>query len=270
MSASDEGQVLSTREGHVTTITLNRPDRANAATIDLGEQLQACVKAADRDPECRVVVLTGAGKAFCAGDDVEAAWQDPRMAEILKGLSGERPPLTPEVEVLLSLSKPAIAAVNGVAIGSGMDLAMACDILIASDTARFSQGYVRMGLMADVLGYWRLPQLVGASRAAQLLMTGEMIDAAAAERFGLVSEVVPADELMSRVGELAGKIANNPPLAVRHIKEGLRRGVGQPASALPELATYVGNGLSRLFATSDHAEAAAAFMAKRPAVFTGE
>ena len=101
-------------------------------------------------------------------------------------------------------------------------------------------------------------------------MTGEIIDSAAAERYGRVSEVVPAGDLMTRVEALAGKIAANPPLAVRYIKEGLRRGVGQPATALPELAAYVGNGLAKLFATRDHAEAAAAFMAKRPAVFTGE
>jgi enoyl-CoA hydratase/carnithine racemase len=121
-----------------------------------------------------------------------------------------------------------------------------------------------------VLGYWRLPQLVGPSRAAQLLMTGEMIDAATAERYGLVSNVVPADELAGVVAELAERIAANPPLAVRFIKEGLRRGAGRPASDLPELAAFVGNGLSRLFATRDHQEAAAAFIEKRPPVFTGE
>lgn len=261
--------VLSERVGNVTTLTLNRPERKNAATIDLGEELQLRVAAADRDADTRVIVLTGAGDAFCAGDDVQT-WNDPRMEDILRGLGGPRAPLTPEVKALLDTGKPIIAAVNGVAIGSGMDLAMACDIIVASDTARFGQGYVRMGLMADVLGYWRLPQLVGPSRAAQLLLTGDIIDAATAERYGLVSDVVPAGELQSTVAALAARIAANPPLAVRYIKEGLRRGAGRPASDLPELAAFVGNGLHRLFASHDHQEAAAAFVAKRPPVFSGE
>lgn len=261
--------VLYERDGHVVTITLNRPDRANAATIDLGEQLQTMFLRADRDPDARVIVLTGAGSAFCAGDDVEGAWQDGRMAEILRELADVRPPLTPEVRTILSVSKPVIAAVNGIAVGSGMDLALACDIIIASDTARFGQSYVRMGLMADVLGYWRLPQLVGPSRAAQLLLTGETIDAAKAERFGLVSEVHPVDELLPAAYRLAARIAGNPPTAVRYIKEGLRRGTARAASELPELATFVGNGLAKLFATDDHREAATAFLEKRQPVFSG-
>jgi enoyl-CoA hydratase/carnithine racemase len=263
-------QVLYAVADHIATVTLNRPDRANAATIDMGEQLQQHMRAADLDDDVRVVVLTGAGDAFCAGDDVEGAWGDPRMAEILAGLGEARPPLTPEVQAILDCRKPVLAAVNGIAVGSGMDMALASDIILASETARFGQAYVRMGLMADVLGYWRLPQLVGPGRAAELLFTGAVIDAAEANRIGLVNTVVPAEELPAAVQKLAKRIAGSPPIAVRYLKEGLRRGTGRPASDLPELAAFVGNGLARLFTTKDHHEAVAAFVEKRKPVFSGQ
>ena len=261
--------VLYELNDHVVTITLNRPERANAATIEMGEQLQTMVLRAQRDPQARVIILTGAGEAFCAGDDVEGAWQDDRMAEILRELGDVRPPLTPEIRTILDCTKPVIAAVNGIAVGSGMDMALACDIIVAAQSARFGQSYVRMGLMADVLGYWRLPQLVGPSRAAELLLTGEVIDAEKAERYGLVSAVHTSEELIPAVTKLARRIAANPPVAVRYVKEGLRRGAGRASTELPELATFVGNGLAKLFATEDHREAATAFLEKRKPVFSG-
>ena len=263
-------EVLYEVDAHVATITLNRPERLNAATFDLGEQLVEAFGLAERDDDVRVIILTGAGKGFCAGDDVEAAWGDPRMADILRDLGGVRPPMTPESTTLLGASKPLIAAVNGVAVGIGVDLAVMCDLRVASEHARFGLFYVKMGLMADLPSYWRLPQLVGQEKAAELLLTGDMIDAAEAHRIGLVSRVVPADELLTTARQLAAKIAAQPPLAVRHIKEGLRRGAGRSYAELGDLATFVGNGLARLFASQDHKEAAAAFMEKRPAVFTGQ
>ena len=265
-------EVLYDVADHVATVTLNRPDRMNAATFDLGEQLLACVARAERDDDVRVVILTGAGKGFCAGDDVEAAWGDPRMAETLAELGSVRPPLTPESSALLGATKPLIAAVNGVAIGIGVDLTICCDFRIASEAARFGLFYVKMGLMADVPSYWRLPQLVGYEKAAELLMTGELIDAAEALRIGLVSRVVPPDELLTAAGELARRIAAHPPLAVRHIKEGLRRGAGRSYTDLADLGTFVGNGLARLFATTDQREGMSAFLAKpkRTAQFKGQ
>lgn len=264
-----QDEVLFEIDAHVATITLNRPDKLNAATFDMGEQLQAALARADADRDVRAIVLTGAGKGFCSGDDVSAAWGDPRMEAITAELGSVRPPLTPEVRMFLDCRTPLIAAVNGVALGIGMDFAVLCDIRIASERARFGQLFVKMGLMADVTGYWRLPQLVGASRAAELLLTGDIIDAAEAERIGLVSKVVPADDLMAEAAALAARIAANPPLAVEHIKEGLRRATGRTIDQLPELGAFVGNGLARLFATDDHREAAAAFMEKRSATFTG-
>jgi enoyl-CoA hydratase/carnithine racemase len=253
----------------VATITLNRPERLNAATFELGEALRQAFACAGADPQVRAVVLTGAGRAFCAGDDVEAAWGDPRMAATLAELAGPRPPLTPEVAAILDCPVPTIAAVNGVALGIGMDLAVACDLIVAGESARFGQVYVTMGLMADVCGYWRLPQLIGPAAAAELLLTGEIIDAARAATLGLASRVVPDDELAPTAAALAGRIAANPPLAVRLVKEGLRRGVGRSRADLDELAAFVGNGLARLFATDDHREAVAAFVEKRAPQFTG-
>ena len=265
---SDE--VLYDLSDHVATITFNRPERMNAATFDMADQLQEALREVDRDPAVRAVVVTGAGRAFCAGDDVEKAWGDDRMAETMRWLGDVRPGMTPEAQMFLECRKPTIAAVNGAAIGIGMDFALLCDLRLASEHAKFSQMFVQLGLMADVTGYWRLPQLVGYAKAAELLFTGDMIDAAEAERIGLVSRVLPADDLLPSALELAGRIAANPPQAVRYIKEGLRRGVGRAYTELPEVSSFVANGLAHLFTTKDHQEAAAAFVEKRRPTFTGE
>ena len=254
---------------HIATITLNRPDKLNAATFEMGEQLRDAFEEARKDPEVRCAILTGAGRAFCAGDDITQAWGNERTDAILKELSGLQPRLTPEVSMMLPFPKPIIAAVRGPAVGIGMDFALLCDIRIASETARLGQLFVKMGLMCDVTGLWRLPQLVGLSRATELLLTGDMIDAAEAERIGLVSRVVPDNELMPEARKLAEKLAANPPLALEYLKEGLRRAVGRSYPELAELGGFVGQGLARLFQTEDHKEAAKAFTEGRAPVFRG-
>jgi enoyl-CoA hydratase/carnithine racemase len=264
-----EGEVRYEVADHVATVTLNRPERMNAATFDMGEQLQAALAEAEADTAVRAIVLTGAGKAFCAGDDVEKAWGDERMAETMAQLADVRPGMTPEAQMLLECRKPTIAAVNGAAVGIGMDFALLCDLRLASERARFSQMFVKLGLMADITGYWRLPQLVGYSAAAELLMTGDMIDAETALRLGLVRSVHPPDELLPAAYDLAGRIAANPPQAVRYVKEGLRRSVGRAYTELPEVSSFVANGLAHLFTTDDHKEAASAFLEKRTPTFTG-
>jgi enoyl-CoA hydratase/carnithine racemase len=262
--------VLYEVEDHVATITLNRPDRLNAMTFESAEQLMAAFAAAEADPDVRTIVLTGKGRAFCSGDDVEDAWgNQERMADILRQLADVRPGLTPEAQLMFNFPKPMVAAVNGPAIGIGMDFAINCDIVLASDDASFSQRFVKLGLMCDVTGLWRLPQLVGIAKAAELLLTGDKVDAREAERIGLVSRVLPADELLPAARARAARIAANPPLAVRHVKEGLRRATNRSPGELDDIGNFVGNGLARLFATEDHKEAAMAFMEKRPAVFTG-
>jgi enoyl-CoA hydratase/carnithine racemase len=191
------------------------------------------------------------------------------MEATLAELAGPNPPLTPEIAALLGMSTPTIAAVNGAAVGIGMDLALACDVRLASEHARFGQLFVRMGLVADVSGLWLLPQLVGRSRAAELLLTGDIVDATEAERIGLVSRVVAADELLTAAQALASRIAANPPLAVRALKDGMRLANGRRADDLQDVATFVGHTLARLFATDDHKEAVQAFMERREATFTG-
>jgi enoyl-CoA hydratase/carnithine racemase len=170
---------------------------------------------------------------------------------------------------MLAMATPLIAAVNGIALGIGMDFALLCDVRLASEHAKFGQLFVKMGLSADVTGYWLLPQIVGRPRAAELLLSGDMIDAETAERIGLVSRIVPADQLLTEAHALAARIAANPPLAVRAAKEGLRLAVGRGTDDLDELATYVGHSLAQLFATDDHKEAVHAFMDRRPGTFTG-
>lgn len=266
--AADE--ILYETDGHVATVWLNRPERANAATFDMADQFREVMLRADADPAIRAIILSGKGKAFCAGDDVEAAWGDPRMAATLRELGDVRPPLTPEARVMLELHTPTIAAVNGAAMGIGMDFALLCDLRLASEHAKFGQLFVKLGLMPDVTGLWRLPQLVGLEKATELLLTGDVIGAEEAQRIGLVARVLPADQLLPAAVELAGRIAANPPLAVRHVKEGLRRAAGRGHADLDELAVFVGNGLARLFASKDHREAATAFVQKRTPVFTGE
>jgi enoyl-CoA hydratase/carnithine racemase len=191
------------------------------------------------------------------------------MAETLAELAGPDPPMTPFIELVLGIDTPIVAAVNGVAVGSGMDMALVCDVVIASEHARFGQLYVKVGLMPDVLGLWLLPQLVGRSRASEMLMTGEIIDAAEAERIGLVSRVVPADELLPVANDVATRIAANPPQAIRKVKQGLRLAAGRAQTELAEVATFVGHGLAHLFTTDDHKEAATAFAEKREPKFTG-
>jgi len=255
--------------GRVATITLNRPDARNAATFEMEEELIHCFATADTDAGVGCIVLTGAGKGFCAGDDVTKAWGDPRMEATLAELAGPNPPVTPLVAAMWQCDTPIIAAVNGAAMGIGMDLALLCDLRIASEHARFAQLFVKLGLVCDVTGLWLLPQIVGRARATELLFSGDVVDAATAERIGLVSQVVDADQLLPVAHDLASRIAANPPVAVRAIKEGLRRAAGRSADDLDDLARFVGNNLAHLFTTEDHQEAVRAFVERRDATFKG-
>ena len=256
-------------EDLVATVTLDRPEARNAATFEMDDELQWVFRDADARDDVRAIVLTGAGKAFCSGDDVQRAWGDDRMEQTLAELAGPNPPLTPLVGIMLGLTTPTVAAVNGAAVGIGMDFAVLCDIRIASEYAKFAQLFVSMGLSADVTGMWLLPQIVGRSRATEMLLTGEIVDAQEAARIGLVSRVVAADELLPTALAVARRLAANPPLAIRAIKEGLRQGVGMQVDEIDALARTVGHNLSRLFTSEDHKEAVAAFLERRPGTFTG-
>jgi enoyl-CoA hydratase/carnithine racemase len=251
---------------HVATITLNRPEIRNALNFRAYDELEIALRAASLDNDVRCVVITGADPAFCSGDDVR---------EIMTGDGAAaretRPPIirhqpTPASIAALDCECPVIAAVNGPAIGWGMELALYADIRIASEKAKFSEMFVKRGLACDVGGFYKLPSLVGPAKAAELLFTGDVIDAAEALRIGLISYLVPHEELLARAHELAGKIAANPPLAVRSIKEGLRRTAnGDPR----EIGAWAIDTIYRLMKTADHKEGVASFLEKRAPVFTG-
>ena len=246
--------------GHVGVITLDRPDARNALTFAMYRELEDTV----RQTTARCLVITGADPAFCSGDDVRhvmgaGTGSTPNM--------GKAPTLTPAADALLHTNVPIVAAVNGAAVGWGMELAMMCDIRVASERAKFGELFVLRGLVSDVAGLGRLAQLVGRERAAELLYTGEVIDAHEAQRIGLVGRVVPHDELLPTAMAVAERIAANPPLAVQSIKAGLRKAVDPDWHDLGE---WVSKNLGRLFQTADHREGVKSFLEKRPPVFTGE
>ncbi|HVO23081.1 MAG TPA: enoyl-CoA hydratase-related protein [Candidatus Margulisiibacteriota bacterium] len=251
---------------HVATITLNRPEVRNALNRDAYAQLEAAFREAQRDPAVRCVVLTGADPAFCSGDDVKAIMLGEERDAAVAALRAVRPRPTPAAMAVLECDRPVIAAVNGAAVGWGMDLALLCDIRVASAQARFGELFIRRGLIADLGGLWRLPRVVGPSRAAELLFTGDVIDAREAERIGLVSRVVPHAELHAAAHDLAGRIAANAPLALRYMKEGLRRATYGDVS---DLGAYIGQTLAYLFTTEDHREGALSFVERRQPVFKG-
>ncbi len=257
----DDEELLIETDGYVSVLTINRPAARNALTWKTYRLLETAV----RDSSARCLIITGTDPAFCSGDDVKL---------VMGG--GDRPPemstpdraprLTPAADALLHSNIPIIAAVNGAAVGWGMELAMMADIRIASDRAKFGELFVLRGLVSDVAGIGRLAQLVGRERAAELLFTGDVIDASTAQSIGLVSRVVPHDELLSTARDLAHRIAANPPLAVAQLKVGLRRALDPD---WVELGRWVSSTLGELFQTDDHREGAKAFLEKRPPKFTG-
>jgi enoyl-CoA hydratase len=248
---------VSARDG-VAVLTLRRPEVRNA----LRHQTFAEIENAVLGLSARVLIVTGEDPAFCSGDDVRATMGSGEPRERVR----RTPRLTPAADALLSTDIPVVAAVNGAAVGWGMELALLADFRVASDRARFGELFVRRGLISDVAGFGRLAQLVGRERAAELLMTGELIDGAEAHRIGLVGRVVPHDDLLGEAGALAARIAANPPLAVQAIKRGLRRAVDPD---WPTLGRWVSDTLDRLFQTEDHREGVRSFLEKRDPRFVG-
>jgi enoyl-CoA hydratase len=246
--------------GDVDLLVLNRPQARNALTWDTYAELEKAV----RSTHARCLVITGKDPAFCSGDDVK---------QIMAGEGGppidrlEREPrLTPAAEALLYSDVPVIAAVNGPAVGWGMELALMADLRVASERARFGELFVLRGLCCDVPGIGRLAGLVGREKAAELLLTGDVIDAEEALRIGLVSRVVPHDDLLETALGIAARIAANPPLAVRRLKQGMREALDPDWRALGK---WVSQSLATLFRTEDHREGVRAFLEKRPPKFVG-
>jgi enoyl-CoA hydratase/carnithine racemase len=236
----------------IATVTLNRPTRRNALTIAAATLLDQTLRTLDADPEVHCMVVIGAGPAFCSGDDM-GQWDTEELSDFLGSFAVDPPQIPMPLAALVDCGTPVIAAVNGAALGAGMDLALLCDLRIASTEAYFAQTYVRYGLSAHIGGLWRLPQLVGPALAAELLYTGRRLSAVEALTCGLVSRVVQPDELMASARELAQAIAESPPSAVRAIKEGLRRAANTKHGELAELAGWASRALvSRLGELTAH------------------
>lgn len=253
-------------DDHVGVITLNRPEARNALTHGMYAELERRVREAPA-AGARCLIITGADPAFCSGDDVRQVMGGGEEGKAPSLATGERTPrLTPAADALLHTDVPVIAAVNGAAVGWGMELSVMCDLRVASEKAKFGELFVLRGLVSDAPGLGRLAQLVGRERAAELLFTGEVIDAATAQAIRLVGRVVPHDELLPTARALAARIAANPPLAVQRLKAGLRRALDPDWH---DLGQWVSTSLGELFRTEDHREGVRAFLEKRPPVFTG-
>jgi enoyl-CoA hydratase/carnithine racemase len=248
--------------GHVGLITLNRPEARNALTYTTYAELEHAV----RNTSSRCLVITGADPAFCSGDDVKQI-----LAKTGDAPSGERAPLTPRLtpaaDALLHTNVPIIAAVNGAAVGWGMELALMADIRIASENAKFGELFVKRGINCDAPGLGRLAQIVGREIASELLFTGRIVTGEEAARLRLVSRLVPHEQLMHEAMALAHEIADNPPLAVQRMKQGLRDTLDPDWH---ELGSWVTQSLIELFQTKDHREGVASFLEKRAPVFVGE
>lgn len=251
---------------HVAVVTLNRPEARNALNARAYADLEAAFRHIQSDNDVRAVVITGVDPAFCSGEDVKQMMTGPQREQSQARLTAVRPRLTPAAAAVLDCDRPIVAAVNGAAVGWGMELSLFADIRIASERAQFGEIFIKRGLVTDVGGMMILPRLVGPQKAAELLFTGDVIDAREALRIGLVSKVVAHGDLMGEAFALARRIAANAPVALRYMKEGLRRASSRDAH---EFGSWVSGALGRLFQTEDHREGVASFLEKRAPQFKG-
>ena len=261
--------LLYQQDGPVVTLTLNRPETRNPISED--DMIDAIVGAAgriNRDLSVSAVILTGAGNAFSSGGNVKHMRDRAGMfagspAELRNGyrFGIQRIPLA-----VYHLEVPTIAAVNGPAVGAGCDLAMMCDIRIASEQAVFAESFVKLGIIPGDGGAWFLPRVAGLSRACEMAFTGDPVDAQTALAWGLVSRVTPPEQLLEEASKLAGRIAANPPQALRMAKKLIREGQHQRLESLLEMSAAL---QAICHGTQDHQEAVAAMLEKREPLFTG-
>ncbi len=257
--------VLEERAGNVLTLRLNRPERLNALNVELGEAILAALRRVAGDESVRCVVLTGAGRGFCAGGDL-ALLRDVRSRNAMHELEALLRAGKDIVLTMATMPKPVLAAVNGPAAGGGMNLALACDLRIASEMASFGEAFAQVGLFPDFGGMYFLPRLVGIARAAELFYTGEMISAAEAARMGIVNHVVSPEKFEAETRALAERLAAAPPLAMRAVKHVL---VGSQRAELEAVLDEEIRRQAVCFASEDCAEALDAFFAKRKPQYRG-
>jgi 2-(1,2-epoxy-1,2-dihydrophenyl)acetyl-CoA isomerase len=246
---------------HYRVITLNRPERLNALTVEMADALMEALGAAEADEGCRAVLITGAGRAFCAGQDLTAI-VDIAPAEIGHLLDH----YNPLVKKLRALPMPVVCAVNGVAAGAGANLALACDIVLAAEGASFVQAFARIGLIPDCGGTWFLPRLVGMARARALSMLAEPLPAATAAAWGMIWQVIADDRLMAEAHGLAARLAGAATSGLALTKRALDAAA---ASDLDRQLDLERDLQAEAGASPDHAEGVRAFLEKRSPVFTG-
>lgn len=259
--------ILYELDAGILTVTLNRPDKLNAANDTMLQELQEAFKQAKRDDNVRVVVLTGSGRGFCAGQDLASVQE--RMEAAAEELEyGEhlRETYNPLILRMRQLPKPIIAAVNGVAAGAGMSLVMACDLRIAVESASFLQAFVKVGLVPDSGSTWMLPRLLGTARAMDLMLTGRRISAQEALDWGMISRVVPDGELEETVGEMAAQFAHAPTRTIGYIKRSVTFAAN---STLEDALEYEADMQELSGRTADHKEGLSAFLEKREPEYTG-
>ena len=258
-------QIAVTIDGAVGTVTLNRPDKLNAFTVDMVQELKDALAMLAGSSAVRAIVLTGAGRAFCAGADVGLLRQmiehfdqatGSRLVDGMRGVSA----------VMRDAPQPVLASLNGVAAGGGANLALGCDLRIAADTAQIGQVFTKIGLHPDWGGTFFLPRLVGPAKALELLIGAEMVGAADAARLGLVNRVVPAAQLAEATAAWARQIAAAPPLAVRRLKQAVYM---SDHASLGEVLDYELDAQLECFRSADGKEGITAFFDKRPPHFTG-
>jgi len=242
-------------------ITLNRPERLNALTVDMAEALMAALAEAEGDKTCRAVLLTGAGRGFCTGQDLTAIVD--ASADAISDLLDRYNPL---ISRLRALRLPVVCAVNGVAAGAGANLALACDIVLAANSASFVQAFARIGLIPDCGGTWFLPRLVGGARARALAMLADPLPAETAAQWGLIWQAVPDDRLMQEAHGLTARLAAGPTAALALVKQALEASAGNDLDGQLDLERDL---QAEAAATPDHAEGLRAFLEKRRPAFGG-
>jgi len=260
-------ELLVEKDGAIGTLTLNRPERLNAISVPMLELLSEKLLEFEADPEVRVIVLTGAGRGFCAGLDIQEATAGTGIGS---GSMGTPPTLdirnAPPV-VLHGIDTPTVCSLNGGAAGYGMDLALGCDIRIASDKAKLAAAFTRRGVLPESGGTWLLPRLLGWAKAAEIIFTGRTLSAEQCLDLGLVNQVVPAASLPEETRALAQEIADNAPLAVQAAKRMMRAGLSEP---FDDHVHHVFLQLIPLFRSKDFREGMMSFLEKRKPKFEGQ
>ncbi|MEW6732558.1 MAG: enoyl-CoA hydratase [Acidobacteriota bacterium] len=258
--------LIFTKEDRIVWLTLNRPEKLNALVGAAREELYTALDAAEVDQEVRAVVITGAGKGFCAGGDIDYMAQLRENNDVI----GFRKLLESGRRVVMkiqALEKPVVAMINGAAAGAGLNLALACDIRIAAETAKFSQAFAKIGLHPDWGGSYFLPRLIGTAHACEMIFTGDTIDAREAWRIGLVNRVVPAEELLTTTRILVAKLVARPPRAIALAKRAIYQSLQQDLSAMLD---YEMEAQTKCFQSEDAAEGIQAFQQRREPNFKGK